>query len=70
MMRWILAATLAMGTAVSAQMPSLTAKEKAEGWKLLFDGKSLAGWRAYKSEKPPTGWHAINGELVRDGEGG
>ena len=66
-----LAAALAMlGTTMTAQMPMLTAHEKSEGWKLLFDGKSLAGWRSYKSEKPPTGWRASNGELIRDGEGG
>ena len=49
---------------------SLTAAEQADGWKLLFDGQSLAGWRAYKSTTPPAGWRAVNGELVRDGEGG
>ena len=70
MTRLICAALVAWGTTVNAQMPSLTAKEKAEGWKLLFDGKSLAGWRAYKSETPPSGWRAVNGELVRDGSGG
>ncbi len=48
----------------------LTAAEKAEGWKLMFDGKSLAGWRGYKTETPPTGWRAENGVLIRDGEGG
>jgi hypothetical protein len=73
--RWLgaaaLAAALAMlGTTMTAQMPMLTAQEKSEGWKLLFDGKSLAGWRGYTSEKPPTGWRASNGELIRDGEGG
>ena len=35
-------------------MPMLTAAEKADGWKLMFDGKSLAGWRGYKDEKPPA----------------
>jgi hypothetical protein len=49
---------------------SLTAAEQADGWKLLFDGQSLAGWRAYKSTTPPAGWKAAKGELVRDGEGG
>ena len=33
----------------------LTAAEKADGWKLMFDGKSLAGWRGYKTETPPGG---------------
>ena len=49
---------------------ALTAAEQADGWKLLFDGTSLAGWRAYKSTTAPAGWAAVNGELVRNGEGG
>ena len=70
MSRFVLAALVLFNTTMQAQMPALTAEEKAAGWKLLFDGKSLAGWRSYKSETPPTGWRAVNGELVRDGEGG
>ena len=58
------------GATLNAQAPMLTAAEKAAGWKLLFDGKSLAGWRGYKTETPPTGWRAENGVLIRDGEGG
>ena len=54
----------------NAQMPMLTAAEKADGWKLMFDGKSLAGWRGYKDEKAPGGWRAFDGELVRLGGGG
>ena len=61
---------LALGATLQAQAPMLTAAEKAAGWKLLFDGKSLAGWRGYKTETPPTGWRADNGVLIRDGEGG
>lgn len=48
----------------------LTDQEKATGWKLLFDGKSLAGWRGFKTETPPAGWKAIDGTLVRDASGG
>jgi len=51
-------------------LPMLTAAEKADGWKLMFDGKSLAGWRGYKDEKAPGGWRAFNGDLVRLGGGG
>ena len=64
------AAVISLGAFVSAQAPMLTATEKAAGWKLLFDGTSLAGWRSFKTETPPTGWRAVNGELIRDGEGG
>ena len=70
MSRFVLAALVLFSITMQAQMPALTAEEKAAGWKLLFDGQSLAGWRSYKSETPPTGWRAVNGELVRDGEGG
>jgi hypothetical protein len=63
-------ALIALGTVVNAQVPILTTAEKADGWKLLFDGKSLAGWRGYKTEAPPAGWRAEHGVLIRDGEGG
>ena len=34
--------------ASAAELNTLTAAEQKDGWKLLFDGKSLAGWRTYK----------------------
>jgi hypothetical protein len=43
MMRLAIAAMLTLGATLNAQAPMLTAAEKAAGWKLLFDGKSLAG---------------------------
>jgi hypothetical protein len=49
---------------------ALTAEERAAGWELLFDGRSLDGWRAYRSEGLPDGWAARDGTLVRVGEGG
>ncbi|HEX6316062.1 MAG TPA: DUF1080 domain-containing protein [Gemmatimonadaceae bacterium] len=61
---------LALGgnaSAVSAQvtMNTLTAEEKAAGWKLLFDGKTTAGWRAYGADSMPSGWQAVDGSLAR-----
>jgi len=70
MKRLVLAALLLSGTVVNAQMPALTAAEKADGWQLLFDGKSLTGWRGYKTEKPSGGWRAEDGLLIRLGGGG
>lgn len=44
-------------------VPELTPDERAAGWRLLFDGTSLAGWRAHKSLAPPNGWAARDGVL-------
>ncbi len=49
---------------------TLTADERAAGWRLLFDGTTLDGWRAFKSTAPPAGWRAVDAALVRDGAGG
>jgi len=70
MAKFLIAALVAATATMSAQMPMLTAEEKAAGWRLLFDGTSLNGWRGYKTETPPAGWRAANGELIRDGAGG
>jgi hypothetical protein len=45
---------------------TLTEKEKKEGWKLLFDGKTTSGWRNYLSDKISNRWKVSNGELYLD----
>lgn len=51
-------------------MNTLTPKEKAEGWELLFDGTSLEAWRGFRSETPGAGWKAVDGALVLQTRGG
>lgn len=70
--RFLTLATFICASAVmvEGQAPSLSAKEKAEGWKLLFDGKTLNGWRAWKSETPSPGWKVVDGVLFREAGGG
>lgn len=43
---------------------TLTEGEKADGWKLLFDGSSLAGWQRYGDPATPIGWTVRDGTLA------
>ena len=50
---------------------TLSERQKAEGWKLLWDGKTTEGWRSAKGEAfPEHGWHIENGELVVESSDG
>lgn len=48
------------------QNNKLSVKEQAQGWKLLFDGRSVNGWHQYNSQAPFTRWKAKNGQLFCD----
>ncbi len=52
-------------SSLAAQLPNqLTAAEKAAGWRLLFDGKSLKGWRGLGYDTVPTAhWQVDNGAI-------
>jgi hypothetical protein len=53
------------------QLNALTPREQAQGWKLLFDGKTLAGWRgAYLDSLPTKGWRIQDGILSVQETGG
>ncbi len=48
----------------------LTDEEIAEGWTLLFDGKTLDGWRDFKGSDTITApWKAEKGTLTSLGKG-
>ena len=49
---------------------TVTPEEKADGWRLLFDGATTNGWRGYRRETIPDGWKAVDGALTRIGAGG
>ena len=49
---------------------TLTSEEKAQGFALLFDGKTTSGWRGYQQERAPEGWQVADGALTRVGGGG
>ena len=69
-LRWLVF-VLALAAALRAAEPNtLTPAEHADGWKLLFDGRSLAGWRSLGSEAPPAGWQVAAGALTLPAKGG
>lgn len=64
---YILLALLALPFLVQAQVTNtLSAKEKKEGWKLLFDGTTTSGWRKFKSDKIGAAWKVKDGALYLD----
>jgi len=68
-----LCATTEAGDAGSgvARPNTLASAEKAEGWKLLFDGKTTAGWHRFKSALfPAKGWVVQDGWLHNLAQGG
>jgi len=48
----------------------LSRQEKEQGFKLLFDGKSMDQWRNYKSETIRPQWQIIDGAMVMTTKGG
>ena len=64
------------GPKVAAAAPataqnSLTEAEKAQGWRLLFDGKDPAAhWRGYKKDELPGAWVVQDGALFLESKGG
>lgn len=61
-----------MGIFIRNHLPNdLHADEKAQGWRLLWDGKSAKGWRSARGEGfPQSGWSIRNGELAVLSQGG
>jgi hypothetical protein len=49
---------------IKSENNTLSPQEKADGWKLLWDGKTTDGWRSPKSDKFPTkSWAIEDGEF-------
>ncbi len=68
----IIALVLLLGVSVGAEEDNtLSPQEAKDGWKLLFDGKTMKGWNAWKTKKPLTegGWVVKDGALSRVAKG-
>jgi len=59
------------GAPCCAQGPvnTLTKAEKAQGWILLFDGKTSNGWRGYNKQAFPEAWKIDKGTIHLTGSG-
>ena len=47
----------------------LTEAERADGWRLMFDGQTTAGWKGYKRDDAPGTWEVQDGSLFMNSEG-
>lgn len=70
----ILLAVAAASAPTAQQFNALTPAEKAVGWRLLFDGRSLTGWHAFGKSSAGApgkaqGWDIVDGTLVAMGKG-
>lgn len=61
-----------MGIFIRNLLPNdLHADERAQGWRLLWDGKTAAGWRSARGDGfPAQGWSLADGELAVLAKGG
>ena len=56
---WIGALSAALAAGAWAADNQLTPQEQAQGWKLMFDGKTFAGWEDPSKKNPPGDNFAI-----------
>jgi len=50
---------------VTAKANTLTKKQISNGWKLLFDGKTLNGWKGATNDKVlNTCWKVVEGQII------
>ena len=53
------------GQSAAQQPNTLSEAERRAGWRLLFDGTSLAGWRQYQADTLPTAWRVADGTITK-----
>lgn len=61
---FVLLPSLCLSAPDEGKPNTLTDKQKAEGWKLLFDGAGTDGWHNFKSDGVRPGWVVKEGNLV------
>lgn len=56
-------------TAAQPRLNALSEEEKAAGWDLLFDGKTLDGWKRYNHDSIGPLWSVVDSTIMCNGEG-
>ena len=65
-----IALVLTMAAPSLGAQNTLTAAEQAQGWRLLFDGKTFAGWRGLGYDSVPTAhWRIVDGSIMKIASG-
>src|SRR5256885_10308878 len=59
--------TPASSGATTSVSTTLTADQRAAGWRPLFDGTSTSAWRGYRQQTMPAGWQIVDGVLTKSG---
>src|SRR5918992_2890267 len=63
--RWARLA-LVLGLVAEVAGAQLSDADRAAGWRLLFDGTSLAGWRGLGYDSVPSAhWRVVEGAIVK-----
>ena len=65
---FLLIGTICNGQERKDRINTLTEKEKAEGWQLLFDGSSFDNWKVFNGGEV-KGWKVVEGVLYNSGNG-
>ena len=60
--------SFSQGNTMNTPVNTLSAKEKSDGWQLLFDGKTTTGWHTYGMPAAGKAWSVKEGTLYLDAE--
>jgi len=64
-----IALALLLATGCAQRHNTLSEQEIADGWELLFDGKTLDAWKDYNGDSLTMPWRAVDGCIQAHGDG-